>query len=432
MAHPGAPRSTGFARSTAANEVLTALALIALALYIPLVVLPAARGGALGFAAYYTAAYLLAYAPQDMGRIYDDAWFDAQIPRAGFTGVHDIFNVQPPTMSLMVFPLVGLPPAWARLVWTLLNLLWLIAGLILLARALDLPMRWGLWVLPAGLLYVPASENIRVGQAYLLLFFLLCLIFWALTRPLTGWWNAGIAAGALGLMLVLKTAGAWLWPLLFLAGRWRTLACAAALAVGMALVSLPWIGLGTWATYVTLLPELATTPKRLVTAYQTTTGLFGHLLIYDAHWNPSPVADYPLLARALTLATLLLTLALSARWGRLNDDRRAARALTLALFISLAVVSAPFAESYHYATALPALLVAGWWAWRSRTQSDTPHWIAWGVLVLAALLLGAPLPYKSSRLLAGWPALLAYPRVYGAYLLWGWLAWALKRMEKQP
>ncbi len=33
--------------------------------------------------------------------------------------------------------------------------------------------------------------------------------------------------------------------------------------------------------------------------------------------------------------------------------------------------------------------------------------------------MGAPLPYRSVRLEAGWLALLAYPRVYGAYLLWG-------------
>ena len=49
----------------------------------------------------------------------------------------------------------------------------------------------------------------------------------------------------------------------------------------------------------------------------------------------------------------------------------------------------------------------------------------WAALALAGLLIGAPLPYKSARVQASWLALLAYPRVYGAYLLWGWIAWAL-------
>jgi hypothetical protein len=47
------------------------------------------------------------------------------------------------------------------------------------------------------------------------------------------------------------------------------------------------------------------------------------------------------------------------------------------------------------------------------------------VLALAALLLGAPLPYKAPQIQAGWWAIIAYPRVYGAYLLWAWIAWAL-------
>jgi hypothetical protein len=41
------------------------------------------------------------------------------------------------------------------------------------------------------------------------------------------------------------------------------------------------------------------------------------------------------------------------------------------------------------------------------------------------LLLAAPLPYTDPALGAGWAALLAYPRVYGAWLLWGWLVRAL-------
>ncbi len=39
------------------------------------------------------------------------------------------------------------------------------------------------------------------------------------------------------------------------------------------------------------LPDPLTTPKRLVTAYQTTSSLFGHLLVYEPRWNPAPVAD---------------------------------------------------------------------------------------------------------------------------------------------
>jgi hypothetical protein len=73
---------------------------------------------------------------------------------------------------------------------------------------------------------------------------------------------------------------------------------------------------------------------------------------------------------------------------------------------------------------LPSLLVAAWWASQSRVS-----WTALAVLVVATVLLGTPLAYESARLQGGWAALLAYPRVYGAYLLWGWLAWALSRAK---
>jgi hypothetical protein len=408
------------------GSVLTGLALVALVLYVALIALPHARYRALTFASYYTAAHILVYAQQDLSRVYDDAWFDAQIPRAGFTGIHDVFNVQPPTMSLLALPLIWLPPLSARLVWTLLSLLWLAAGLALLARALGQPARWGLWALPISLAFGPTRETIQTGQAYLFLFFLLCLACWALAWPEAGWRSEVSASLALGLMLILKTAGAWLWPLLFLARRWRVLACAALVAASLALASLPWIGVASWLAYIERLPELAMAPRRFVTAYQTTTSLFGHLLIYDLQWNPTPAVDAPLLARALTMAIMLLTLALSAYWGRLNDSRREVRVLTLALFISLNVTSAPFGEDYHYVLVLPALLVAAWWTWQS---VNTQSWMTWGMLALAALLLAAPLPYKLPALEMGWLALLAYPRVYGAYLLWLVLALMLKRAK---
>jgi Glycosyltransferase family 87 len=409
------------------HSLLSGLARAALVLYVALVALPAVRGQPFTFATYYTASSLLTEGPQQMERVYDDTWFDAQIARNGFVGLHDIFNIQPPTMSLMVLPLLALPPRLAWPAWTLLNLLWLLAGLVLLARALDLPARWGIWALPAALLYIPVSENIRAGQAYLLLFFLLCLLFWALVRPAPGHWGARLAGLALALMLMLKSAGSWLWPLLLLAGRWRILAWAVALAIVLGLAALPWVGPGAWASYIGWLPTLITSPKRLVTAYQTTTSLFGHLLVYDARWNPAPVADLPLLAWALTLATLLLTLVISARAARLADRWRDARALTLALWLAPIVASAPYGEGYHYTMVLPALLIAIWWAWRIGASLD--RWV-WGALALAVLLLGAPLPYKSARLEVGWLALLAYPRVYGAYLLWFVLAGMIRRASE--
>lgn len=194
----------------------------------------------------------------------------------------------------------------------------------------------------------------------------------------------------------------------------------ALVAAASVLISLPWIDVDTWLAYASNLPRLATMPARYVTAYQTVTSLSGHLFVYDARWNPAPVADWPWLARGLSLGLLAGTLVLSARWARFRDGPRDTQALTLALFSSLLAANAPVGEGHHYLLVLPAVIVAVWWALYTR-----PGGVAWAVLFGAILLLGAPLPYTSTRLQAGWLALLAYPRVYGAYLLWGWLGWAL-------
>jgi len=369
------------------------------------VALPAARATTNGFAAYYTASHLLAHQPGSLRDAYDDAWFAARVEEAGIAGVHDIMNVQPPTMSLLVLPLAWLPPAPARATWVAFSLLLLPAGLFLLARALALPDRWVLWAFPLCLLYAPVAENLRLGQGYAWLFFLLCLLYWSLLGG-----RRRVAGAALGLMLVVKTAGAWLWPLLAWGRSWRAVLWGVLVAAGLALATLPWIGIEAWAAYASHLPNLATMPERTVTAYQTVTSLFGHLFLYHPTWNPAPVVHCPLLATALTLGVLGGSLALSARYARRSP------ALSLALCAALLVTNAPVAEGHHYLLVLPSLLVAAWHAWRCGLD-----WRAWAALLVAALLTGAPLPYGSARLQAGWLAILAYPRVYGAYLLWAWL-----------
>src|SRR5262249_9419573 len=113
----------------------------------------------------------------------------------------------------------------------------------------------------------------------------------------------------------------------------------------------------------------------------------------------------------------------SALLARRASGRHAERALVLALWLAPLVASAPVGEGYHYTMVLPALLVAFWWAWR---LGAALHWWGWAALLLAALLMGAPVLSKSPRLGAGWLARLAYPRVYGAYLLWLVLAWMIR------
>jgi Glycosyltransferase family 87 len=188
-------------------------------------------------------------------------WFQARIDEFGFAHVRDIHNTQAPTTSLMMAPIAWMSPARARVVWLLLSVVLWIAGLGFLARGLGLfdgpSAIHPLLVLAAVTTgYLPIRDNLRQGQCYTLIFFLLCLVFFCALR--SGSRGAFAAGVPLGLMLVLKTAGVWLWPLLLLSRRWPTLLAA-----------------------------------------ETVTSLMGHLFVFDAQWSPAPIANAPALATFL-------------------------------------------------------------------------------------------------------------------------------------
>jgi hypothetical protein len=54
------------------------------------------------------------------------------------------------------------------------------------------------------------------------------------------------------------------------------------------------------------------------------------------------------------------------------------------------------------------------------------------LLASGVLLVGAPLPYQSPALSAGAWALLAYPKLYGALLLWAVASFSLARPNPPP
>jgi hypothetical protein len=172
---------------------------------------------------------------------------------------------------------------------------------------------------------------------------------------------------------------------------------------------------------------LAGDPGARMTAHQTVSGFFGHLLVFEPICSPSPVADLPRLAAALTALVTAGAFFVTARLQRL-DGELPERALTLGLFVALMVPVAPRAEGYHHVLVFPALAIAAWWAVRAPAGRA-----AWLALIGCAALLCVPRSiYQSPGLARGWLALLAYPRVAGAFGLWVWLGRALRRVPSAP
>jgi hypothetical protein len=347
-----------------------------------------------GFVSYYTASRLLASG--ELGVLaYDDRWFGEVVQRLTASNVREIFTPNPPTMALMALPLVGLDAAPARMVWLVASLLLFLAGVAALVkyqalrnREIAVPVLWLMLLPPA------VFANLRIGQAYLIVFALFAATAVLLLRG-----RMRLAGVCLGSLLALKLSGTALVLILIARRQWIPLACAIATAVALALAVTPFIDVSMWWIFPSQAQAFVARPSGSVTAYQTTLSLARHLCIADPQWNPAPAANCAPIAfivPALVTAAATIVTVVMARRARRDEPWIAAAATLSALSLPAA------AESHFVLMAVPLALL------RLSTSE----------LVLIAALLIVPLEITAERFTAGWWALLAYPRLYAAWILW--------------
>jgi len=356
-----------------------------------------------GFVSYYTASKLLASG--ELGPdAYDDGWFGAKVQQLTTSSIREIFIPNPPPMSLMALPLVGLDAQAARAAWLMASLTVFLLSIGALVRyrahhSRDLPIEIVLVMMLAPAVFT----NLRIGQGYLFVFALFAMSTLALLRG-----RDRIAGIALGLLLALKTSGLALVAILIARKRWTALIAAAATAVALSLVITPFIDASMWAAYPGAVRSYVARPASSVTAYQTTLGMFRHLCVADPQWNPSPAASCaPIAFLVPTLingAATIFTMVLAMRSARPEPWLAAAAALSVLTLPAIA-------EPHFVLMALPLALLR-----LSLTET-----LAVGVLLIV------PLEWTAERFTAGWWALLAYPRLYAAWLLWGLSVRELRR-----
>jgi hypothetical protein len=375
----------------------------------------AARRTSHSYVVLYTSARLVRER-MDFRLLYNDRWFGRQTAR--FDDLYrDIYRPHSPITALMLLPLSDLDYAKSRVIWTLFNVVLLAAGSYRLLRELNvkgiaLPI-----MLMLILLYNPLHVNLELGQSYILMFVLL-VIAWVGYRR-----GDNRALGiALGLMLALKTAGVFLWLLLILQRRWSALGWGIVTVGIFALISLPFVRLEAWFAYFSTVSYFNGQPFLAVTAYQTHTSLFSHLFTYDAQWNATPAFEAPVLASVLTLATtaVLVGLSIVVEVRRTLRKQPANNDLIFAIFVIVSVLIVPLALDYHYMILLFPIIILATQKWSSKTS--------WLILALGIGLISTAIFYRQPALSVGWMALLAYPKLYGALLLWGLALWQNHRL----
>ena len=355
-----------------------------------------------GFVSHYTASKLVAQG-EEAARFYDDDWFKAHVVEYEPT-VADPYGANLPTMSLLMLPLTVFDYQRARVVWTGVSLVLLVVTLVILMWQLHLTAHWMAVYCCYVLLYQPLYENLLHGQMYVLALALLT-VSWCGFRSAKGW----PTGGALGTLLATKTAALMVWPLLLMHRRWQALTWGGGTILAVVGLSLPWLGVNAWTAYWEVAVRLPSEAFLSVTAYQTQLSFFRHLFIYDEQWNPSPLFNSPLAGMMLPWigAAILLGVSAAVAFIRRNPD------LLFAAFVLLSLVLSPVSLDYHYVIALiPIALLLSHWQHRM---------VSWEglALITGAILIAADFPYRSASLAdAAW-AFFAYPKLYGALLLWG-------------
>lgn len=376
--------------------------------FVSRVVYPASTGLTHGFGAYYSAARLLQSGQLDE-RIYDPAYFRPIVQGDSHGQADDIYNANPPTTTLLLWPLSFFSIQTARLLWTIANGVILFVGLAYLvfslAASARAPRLAGL--LSLSMLFPPVLDNFHYGQAYIVIFFLLTVA--VVTQRQQRPQFSGIS---LALALLLKMTGVGLIPVLVWRRCWRPLAWLFGM-MGLTLLMLwPFWPPAIWQQFWQTLQETANSPQACTPAYQTLRSLLCQLFIDAPPWSRAPLLHSPQLVWFLFTAFSGLTLWINLRLSQQN--------LTLALIAAVVwgVMVAPLGEQYHHTV---MLLPLGWLLIRWQYLRALGR-----VMVLTALgLYLLPLPNS------GW-IVLAYPRVYAVWLVWFSLMLFDKLIERQP
>jgi hypothetical protein len=226
------------------------------------------------------------------------------------------------------------------------------------------------------------------------------------------------AGAALGVLVAVKTTGVPLLLLLLVMRRWRALGTAlAAIGIVVTLTALRADG-SVWTAYPSAARGMLDRPTIAVTASQSTLSLARRLCVPTADWNPRAPADCRTAADIVPIVLILLALAVTAWFARFGPPGR-----WIAGGIALSVLAGPMAEDYHFAVlAVPVVLLV-------QTAGSRREWLWLG---LVAVLLLLPLRLTAFRFQDGWWSVLAYPRLYAAWLLWGLHVFGARKGFRSP
>jgi hypothetical protein len=177
--------------------------------------------------------------------------------------------------------------------------------------------------------------------------------------------------------------------------------------LAIVVVTWPLIGWEGWSAYFAYLRDTAASPRMRSTAYQSLPGFVQHL--FGGGGGPgSPLLELdPGFARGIAVALVVTLLGITTVVAHRSDDE-----LTFSAGVLLTLIAVPVTLVHAYTlTFIPLAQLL------SRLRLRPLQW-RMVLLAIGAAVVILPTPIASRGLLDGWAALLAYPKLYGALLLW--------------
>jgi len=352
-----------------------------------------------GFSSYYTASKLLSKG-EDVSRFYDNDWFSSKVKNY-VPEVYEIYHVNLPTTTLIFLPLSRFDYAPAKIIWTSFNLCIFVITIGFLIKAfkkIHLPL-----IIIIILSFQPLYANFLFGQAYVFIFCLLVLAWYAYNTD-----RDGLLGFTIGIIFIIKSTLFVFFILLLIQKKWRSFLWAVLTALFVAMSSLPWIGIEAYYTYIEKLINYISHPSLSVTAYQTIHSFFHHLTIYNSQWNPTPIINMPVLGKTLsTLAIILILVFTSIKAYRLKKAD-----IAFGIFVLAGLLVSPASLDYHFTIVLIPIIIIIRGIIINKSVFDRL------IFIISIILIAAYIPYTSTKVNAGWLAVLAYPKLYGVTILW--------------
>lgn len=279
-----------------------------------------------------------------------------QNPYTPFSGcgvMHHLLH--PPAYLLLIAPFVLPPIAIGALLWDLVNMLGLAAGVVLIARERGARPSTGQLVIFFVLLalWPPLQRALLEGQVSPLLF-LLFVLAWRWARH----GRSALAGGALGLAAALRLFPAFAVVYFLLRRDWRACCASIGVFVGCTLLALPFVGVDGFVAYVTR-EAPANSAEWAHHPHNTSLTGLAHLIFTGSF-------ELPPIVHALSLATPLDALLIAVALGLLAwrtwrgrhhtfaDDER-----TFLAYLPGMLLISPMSWLYYYVILLLPILLLG-------------------------------------------------------------------------